>query len=350
MLMKKRSIQACSTENAVSIAEEVEFLKQPTAYPYQITSVEVKETHMSWVFLVDGWAYKLKKRVKYPFLDLSFPEARWRNCKEEVRLNKRLARGIYISVVPLTINTKGKLALNGKGVIVDFLVSMKRIPQENMLDYAIIHHTVSEAQLIKPAMLLTKFYKKSEPIIIEPEIYRERLKEEIRTSYTGLSNQAFHLNQTLIKKLADGLFHYLNEHSLLFNKRVTDKKIIESHGDLKPEHICMGPKPVIIDCLEFSRELRILDIVEELSFLAMECEMLGNSDVGRVFFDTYSNLTNDKIPDSIVIFYKLKRAFHRAFLVARHLLEAAYCNDPKWITKSKRYLGLAEKYYLLLSD
>jgi aminoglycoside phosphotransferase family enzyme len=348
MLMGKRSIQTCTRENTVSTAEVVSFLKQPTSYPYQTTSVEVKETHMSCVFLVDGWVYKLKKPVKYPFLDLSFTEARLRNCKEEVRLNKKFARGIYKGIVPLTVNTKGILALNGKGQIIDWLVWMKRIPQEEMLDYAIIHQTADEAQLTKPAALLVKFYKRAKPIVIEPEIYRGALKADINAAYTELNNPAFHLSLPLIAKLAAGLFRFLSEHSLLFDIRVSNKKIIEAHGDLKPEHICVGPKPAIIDCLEFSRELRIMDMAEELSFLAMECELLGNLAVGKVFFDTYTALTGDKIPRSLIAFYKLKRAFHRSFLVARHISEASYMNDPKWITKANCYLQLAERYYALL--
>jgi aminoglycoside phosphotransferase family enzyme len=345
--MIKGNIQAGMKKNIISIADEVRFMKQVSAYPFETDTVEVKETHMSWVFLVDGWAYKLKKPVKYPFLDLSSAEARLQNAKEEVRLNKRFAKEIYKGVIPITVEKDGKLAINGNGKIADWLVLMKRIPEEDMLDYAIVHQKVHQMQLISAAALLVKYYKKAEPLIIEPEKYRKRLRDDIAAVCLGLSNPLFQLNLPQIKGLAEGLFRFLDEQASLFDQRVNSKKIIEAHGDLKPEHIRLKPRPAIIDCLEFSRELRIQDMAEEISFLAMECEMLGNFDVGNVFFNTYYKLLNDKIPESLVSFFKTKGALRRAFLVAGHLLEAPYQNDPQWINRSNRYLGLAEKHHLL---
>lgn len=348
--MIKGNIQAGMKKDTVSIADEVRFMKRASAYPFKTDSVEVKETHMSWVFLVDGWAYKLKKPVKYPFLDLRSAKARQQNAKEEVRLNKRFAKGIYKGVIPITIETNGKLAIDGNGKIADWLVLMKRIPEKDMLDYAIVHQKVNQMQLIRAAELLIKYYKKAEPIIVEPEKYRKRLRDDIAAAYLGLSNPLFQLNLPQIKRLADGLFRFLDEQAPRFDQRVNSKKIIEAHGDLKPEHIRLKPRPAIIDCLEFSRELRIQDMAEEISFLGMECEMLGNFDVGNMFFNTYCDLLNDKIPEPLISFFKIKGALRRAFLVAGHLLEAPYRNDPQWIIRSNRYLRLGEKYYLSFSD
>lgn len=336
------------TNYSISIADEVCFMKQASAYPFKTDAIEVKETHMSWVFLVDGWAYKLKKPVKYPFLDLSCAEARRQNAKEEVRLNKRFARGVYKGVIPIKIDTNGKPTISGNGKIVDWLVLMKRIPDEDMLDYAIIHQKVHQMQVKKSAELLVNYYKKAEPVIIGPGGFRQRLKDDIAATCLGLSNPALPFNLPQIKRLADGLCHFLDEQAPLFERRANGKKIIEVHGDLKPEHIRLKPGPAIIDCLEFSRDLRVQDMAEEISFLAMECEMLGNFDVGSIYFDAYIALTDDKVPGALITFYKLKGAFRRAFLVARHLLEAPYQDDLQWVAKSNRYLQLAEGYYLLL--
>ena len=88
---------------SVSTVEKVSFLRTPQAYPYRPLRVEVKETHMSWVFIAGDRVYKLKKPVRYPFLNFRALAARKANCEEEVRLNRRLAPGVYLGVVPLTV-------------------------------------------------------------------------------------------------------------------------------------------------------------------------------------------------------------------------------------------------------
>lgn len=329
----------------LSIDEKVAVLKQPGAYPFHVTQVLPKETHMSWVFLVNGFAYKLKKPVKNRFLDLRLTEARLRNCREEVRLNRRLAKDIYLGILPLTIDEKGHIAIQGKGAVADWLVYMKRIPEENMLDYVILHHTINNSLVQQVALLLSEFYKSSPPVVNDAVQHKEKIKWELHFLYRELIDPAFGLPVALIEKFISGLLHFLNEQAALFDQRVTGRKIIEAHGDLRPEHVCLSPQPAIIDCLEFNRELRVMDTAEELSFFAMECDVLGNNTVGEIFFDTYNTATSDRIPKRLICFYKLKKACLRAFLVIRHITEDAYRHDMKWHAKAMAYLQVGEEYY-----
>jgi aminoglycoside phosphotransferase family enzyme len=328
----------------LSLAEKVAFLKQTAIYPFHPENVETRETHMSWVFLANGYAYKLKKPVKYRFLDFRILDSRLRNCREEVQLNKRLAPHIYLGMVPLAITNKGSLVLEGKGKIVDWLVKMKRIPEEDMLSYAISHHTVDQSRLKKAAHLLTAFYKKAPAVITDPTLYITRLKGDIQVIYRELINPAYRFPPAQVERLTTVLLQFLTIGAALITKRVTAGKIIEAHGDLRPEHICVGPEPAIIDCLEFNRELRILDTAEELSFLAMEGEIMKNPSIGKIFFDTYTSLTSDQVPAEVINFYKLKKACLRAYLVARHITEEAYKSDPQWLSKANAYLQLAGQY------
>lgn len=112
---------------AVSTAEKVAFLRTPAAYPTHPRRVDVIETHMSWVFLAGDRVYKLKKPVHYPFLDFRTLASREFHCREEVRLNRRLAPHVYLGVVPLTQDHGGALALGGGGEVVDWLVEMRRL-------------------------------------------------------------------------------------------------------------------------------------------------------------------------------------------------------------------------------
>lgn len=126
-----------------SIDEKVAFLRRPEAYPSRPARVEVVETHMSWVFLTDELAYKLKKPVLYQFLDFSTVEARRLNCEREVSLNRRLAADVYHGIVSLDLGSDGNLRLGGGGTAVDWLVKMRRLPAHRMLDAAIRSDSVS---------------------------------------------------------------------------------------------------------------------------------------------------------------------------------------------------------------
>jgi len=330
--------------NVISLKEKVIFLMNPGSYPHPVSKVEVKETHMSWVFLVNDFVYKLKKTVQYHFLDFRNLEARHKNCKEEVRVNKRLAKDIYVGVVPLVVIEDGNLALEGTGEIIDWLVKMKRIAEINFLDFALAHRTDIFTNLEKTAVLLADFYNNAPPIQINSDEYRCKLEDEINYSHEELLKHDFQLPNNLIEQIYGALKNFIKKYSSLFDDRISTGKIIEAHGDLRPEHICLSPQPAIIDALEFNRDLRIMDIAEELSFLDMECEMIGNNQVGGYFTSTYKKRSGDEIPDLLLFFYKAKKAFLRTYLVARHLAEADYKEDPKWLKKANDYLQLSAKY------
>src|SRR5574341_2429097 len=131
------------------IREKVAFLSKPESYPAPTRTVETKETHMSWVFLTDTQAWKLKKPVRLDYLDFSDPEARRRNCEQEVRLNRRLAPEVYLGIAPLILDRQGKMRLEGEGEPIDWLVVMRRLPAARLLDRAIADQTVSEADARK---------------------------------------------------------------------------------------------------------------------------------------------------------------------------------------------------------
>jgi aminoglycoside phosphotransferase family enzyme len=331
-------------ENEVPLDEKVSFLKQPSVYPHSPSKVEAKETHMSWVFLVNGFAYKLKKPVSNGLFDFKTLDARLQNCIEEMRVNKRLANEIYLGIVPLVIDEEGNLQLGGQGKIVDWLVQMKGIPEENFLDLAIRSKKTRKELIESGARVLTEFYKKAMPVETDAVSHRKKLKEEIVASYAGLMDPVYHFPPPVVKEITNKLIQFLDSHFLLFDNRIAKGKIIEAHGDLKPEHICLVPRCAFIDALEFSKELRTMDIAEELSFLDMECEMMGDAVTGQIFFDYYQKLSADIIPEPLIFFYKSKKAFLRAFLVARHLIDPGYKDDPKWLIRANAYLQMAHKY------
>jgi len=323
---------------------KVAFLKQPASYPEQPNRVEALETHMSWLFFTDRYVYKLKKPLRYEFLDFSTVAARQRNCQDEVRLNRRLSQDVYLGTVPLTVDAECNMQLGGDGPAIDWLVKMRRLPSDQGLDRRIKSHTVSAEDIINLALILAEFYKKAPPVAIGASEYREQFEKDVETTLRELTTPGLGLSIAWIKQIATAQLEFLKDRAALFEARVQEGSIIEGHGDLRPEHIYIGPEPAIIDCLEFNRDLRILDPADELAFLAMECERLDAPFVKTVLFNTYRRITSDNPPAELVHFYMSYRASLWAKLAIRHINRQGTGARSKWINRANAYLQLADDH------
>ena len=134
-----------------------------------------------------------------------------------------------------------------------------------------------------------------------------------------------------------------NESGLLLS-RLTAGRIVEGHGDLRPEHIYLGDPPAAIDCLEFSRRLRLLDPFEELAFLGMECAVLGAAWVGALLVARCAARLSDPIPDRVVAFYAAFRAAMRARQALTHLLDPTPREPAKWQPLARRYILIGGRF------
>lgn len=333
-----------SAEQDYMLDEKVAFLSEKQNYPHATSDVKAVKTHMSWVFLTDSLAYKLKIPFRYNHMRLRSVSARRKNCEDEVRLNKRLANEVYLGIVPLSITRGGKLTLGEGAETVDWLVKMKRLPDSMMLSEKIkTGEHITESQLQPAVERLTRFYLQAMPIQMQAERNRKKITAALRSYREQLLSPEFSLNKKVINFIFDQQLTFLENNRALFNKRTSTGKIIEGHGDLKPEHICLSP-PAIIDCLEFDKELRILDIYDDLAFLCLECDKLKVPWVGTYITSYYAKRAEDFIPSELLNFYKSYKAFTRALLSINHLKEKQYRQDPKWEVRTKTYLTMASRY------
>jgi aminoglycoside phosphotransferase family enzyme len=324
--------------SAPGIDAKVAYLARPETYPDAPRAVEVVETHMSWVFLTDHHAYKLKKPVRYDSLDFSTPALRWRDCEEEVRLNRRLARDVYLGVATLGWDPDRGLALDGRGEPIDWLVWMRRLPADQMLDERIRCAAIERADVHGAALALAKFYAEAPPSGLSAAAYREHLDEGVRSDRRELCRPEFGLESEQVNAIAGAQLAFLERRAELFDQHVRDGRIVEGHGDLRPEHICLVPEPAIIDCLEFSRKLRLVDPADELAFLALECERLGNPAVGRWFLEVYSEVSGDAPPAPLLRFHRTYRALRRATIAAWHLQDPSVRDRAGWRERAQWYL------------
>jgi len=330
-----------AAEAEPDLRAKVAWLRDPQAYPEPPARIESVETHMSWVFLTERHAYKMKKPVRYEYLDFSTLEAREKNCREELRLNRRLAPDVYLGVTALAVDAHGQARVEGGGRVVEWLVKMRRLPAGCMLDAVVRQHALEREDVRAVAALLAGFYSESPPVPVSAQEYRQDYERKIEINRDVLAAHADGLPGGLVAAVHADQLLYIRNSPEAFDRRVREGRIVEGHGDLRPEHICLEGPPVIFDRLEFNRQFRIVDAADELASLAMECERLGVPWVGEGLFDVYADITGDRPPSALVRFYMTYRACLRARLAILHTRELERAGWPKWETLTADYLRLA---------
>jgi aminoglycoside phosphotransferase family enzyme len=325
---------------------KLQFLSSPSAYGPELPPVELRETHMSWVFLTRDLVFKLKKPVRYPFLDFSTLDARERSCREELRLNRRLAPDVYLDVVPLEQHADGGLQLGAsreESRVVDWLVKMRRLPADRMLDQAIRTAKVTPDKVQALADLLAAFYRSAPKVDIAPATYADRFVIEQATSRSVLLRSEFAALHEHARRALDALDESLATQRESIADRARGGHIVEGHGDLRPEHVCLLETPVVIDCLEFNRTLRLVDPFDELAFLGLECDFAGASWIGPQLVRRCAECLGDEVAPQLLVVYTAYRALLRARLSAAHLLEPDPREPERWLPQAARYIEFARR-------
>lgn len=298
----------------MSLHEKLEaFLHQPASYPEASETVELRETHISRVFLTDQAAYKIKKPLKLPFLDYSTLDARRDACLAELQLNRRFSQDIYRDVVALTSHEKG-FAWNGPGPTLEYAVRMRRIPDSCLMDARLRERTFQKEDGERLIAHLVLCYQNAPHGAMDGDVYWQRLRALIDENRSSLYELALHLKLDPEPWLAlcsrQLLFMQVNRS--LMTARAEHGCVIEGHGDLRPEHIVFEDRVSMIDGIEFNRDLRILDQADELSFLAMECAVMGFPELGYEIRQRVLEALNDPAPPELLAFYESYRALVRA--------------------------------------
>ena len=353
---------------APTLSDKMRFLASPNAYGAAAGKVEVKETHMSFVFLTEDRVYKLKKPLCRPPLDLTTLAARNANCLEEVRLNRRLAPELYLGVIALTCSQDGRLALAGSGEIVDWLVVMRRLPADLMLDRLLAQDGLAEAQVDELADLLAGFYLSAARPEVSPEVYLGRLIAEHRINLDVLRRPFLNFDPDHALRIGGKVDKAIERFAPLLQARAAEGALVDGHGDLRPEHVCFNHPIVIFDCLEFSAELRTIDPFDELAYLALECsvflrqhvpalqeaapnlprEPIGGCriirarDFGSLLIAKVAGRLGQEPPAALLHLYTALRAELRARLALAHLLDVHPREASKWAPLAELYLASAE--------
>jgi uncharacterized protein len=328
-----RVTQASSVNpGACRLADKVDWLRSR-----QAAGDEAIETHFAWVFLTGDRAWKLRKPVRRDSMDYGTLEARRRDSEAEVRLNRRLAPHVYLGTQPLTLRPDGRFAIGGAGELVDWLVEMRRLDRRRMLDVRLARRDVPADDLARVTAQLAAFYAAEPPALTDGAGLAARLRTQVVANQAVLAT----LDPDAARTLGEAQLAFVDSRGDWLQARAAGGCVVEAHGDLRPEHILLDDPPAVIDCLEFDRNLRILDRAEELEFLSLECERLGHAAIGeRIARDCLARLEDD-VPPALRNFYRGNRAATRAKLYVWRAGEPDGGSPGQWHAVAREYLSLA---------
>ncbi len=289
-------------------------LLDPAIYPHRPHTVELVQTHISYVFLAGDAVYKVKKPVRFAFLDFSTVERRHHFCREEVRLNRALAGDVYRDVVAVCPTNGGfALAPQDTAGAVEYAVHMRRLPTERMLNTLLDRGTATPALIDAIARKLARFHaaadagpevaRGGEPAVITALLERDFAEVDAFHGKTIAAADDLAIRQFCREFIAD--------HDALLRRRQAQRRIRDGHGDLHTEHICCTDDLVIFDCIEFNAEFRRRDVAAEIAFLSMDLEYHRRPDLAAHLVRRYAELAADPELAALVPFYACQRAYIR---------------------------------------
>ncbi|MGA9722739.1 MAG: AAA family ATPase [Candidatus Binatus sp.] len=326
-MMEESGTPRPAGHSAGGLVPLVEAMMRPAFYPDSPARVELKQTHISYVFIVGDFVYKVKKPVHFPFLNCSKLTQRFLFCCEEVRLNARLSPRVYLGV--FAILKRGDSFVLGPEVsaehreAVEYAVKMRRLPEDRMLDRLLAACKADGATIRAIAVRIAEFHANAPS-------NRGWTYGSAAAIWRGViedigQDEAF-IGHTLGKDQFAAIDAYcrafITAHWRALNDRALEGRVREGHGDLRAEHICLAGNEIdVIDCVEFSERLRYGDVASEIAFLAMDLERLGAPRLADELVEAYVEITGDEEFAVFVPFYKCYRASVRGKVESLRSLE-----------------------------
>ncbi len=324
----------------------VEALMKPEAYGEESGQIELKQTHISFVFLTRNFVYKVKKAVDFGFLDFSTLEKRRFFCEKELDLNMRLCGDMYLEVVPIT--RSDVIRINGDGATVEYAVKMKRIPEEKIMTRLLEEDKVDRKLIDKMAKIIAEFHKKAETSKRIGEFgslpmigtnWRENFEQTKEFIDETISPESYQL-------IRERINDFMKINAALFAKRVAEKRVRECHGDIHSGNIFIADKIYIFDAIEFNERFRYCDVASEIAFLAMDLEFKERSDLSSFLVERYVKYSGDQELEKVFHFYKCYRAYVRGKVISFKLKDPSVDKEEKIAAtkEAKAYFELAANY------
>jgi len=327
-------------------------LMDPALYPDRPEHVGFTETHISMLFFTGTHVYKIKKPVNFGFLDFTSLAKRRYFCEMELSLNRRLSQGIYLDVVEIRLKDE-KVTLIGDGRTIEYAVKMKQISEDLLMDRLLARGLIRSEMIANVAEMLADFYAEAETnerirSFARPDRVRQDTDENFEQTkkYIGTT-----ISEGQFQSIRRSTDTFLEQKRDVFFQRMEGGWIRDCHGDLRLEHIFVGEKMAILDCIEFNERLRYTDVAADIGFLAMDFDYRGRDDLSRYLMQCYVNRSGDVTIGQVIDFYRCYRAYVRGKVESFRLddLNIQREEKKKARARAKKYFRLSQEYARKLS-
>jgi aminoglycoside phosphotransferase family enzyme len=315
--------------------------------PGNFENSELVETHISWIILADDFAYKIKRPLKFSFLDFSTLEKKKHFCDEELKLNRRMEPEMYLDVLPITSDLKIKEG-EQSAEIIDYALKMKRMDDSTEMDKMLAKNKVTSTHIDKLAKKIAGFHKNA-------RVIRNAFRTlEFHEKFANISNQYEFISEKLGKEskqkvsmCIENSYKYLNNIRNFSNERTISGFQRDCHGDLNATNIFLYDDPVIFDCIEFSNDLRQIDVLNDIAFLCVDLDFYGREDLSELFYKKYKEffeLTENDDEMKLFRYYKSYRANVRAKVTLLNVQKQNDSGSSDKLNDAKKYIDMMAGY------
>ncbi len=327
-------------------------LQTPAIYDHPTGKFEVIETHCSWILLTGSYAYKIKKPVDFGFLDFSTLAKRAHYCREELRLNQRLAPELYLEVVCINGSENNpQIETKPNDNTIEYAVKMVQFPQQAQLDRILSREGYLPTRYINHlAKQLAKFHQNipstttAATAFGSPESIKHPVKENFEQIKALLTLPQ---DISILEDLEEWSYATHKKLTQTFKNRKTAGHIKECHGDMHLGNIALiNDKIVFFDCLEFNQNLRWIDTMSETAFILMDLDDHKQSHLANCLLNVYLETSGDYQGLALLSFYLVYRAIVRAKVATLRAAQKGMTLDERIAsqTKCRNYLELAKQY------
>ncbi len=291
-------------------------------------------THASHVFLYPARVFKLKRALRYDYLDFSTPEKRIADCERELAINRRFTPNLYLGLRRITRTADGHLELDGAGETVDGVVEMRRFRDEDLFSRMVEDGRATPKLLTRLALVIAASHEKAQ---VATEGGAEAFSRVLVLNEAALrANAPVDLDR--IEALCAKLRALLDRHAALLDARRARGCVRRCHGDLTLRNICLFEgEPALFDALEFDERLATIDVLYDLAFPLMDLWRLGARDLANLLFNRYLDVRHEADGLPLLPLFMATRAVVRAHVTAALAQEA-----PERLAEAQDYFALAE--------
>lgn len=324
----------------------IKALQNPKLFPHKTKYFKVIETHISWVLLTGHYVYKIKKTLDLGFLDFSSLDKRRHYCLEELRLNSRLAKDLYLDVVAIS-GTEDQPIISGSGTAFEYAVKLKQFESDKTLDQLLAQNQLTNEHLKQTAYIISAFHSRIESAAANTEFgSANAVFQPVRENFKQIEQLDGLEKPECLKQLA---LWSKQQHTLLqpaFTQRKQDNFIRECHGDLHLGNIALiNGQAVPFDGIEFNPSLYWIDVISEIAFLVMDLQSKQRHDLALQFLNEYLQYSGDYAGLKLLRFYLVYRAVVMAKVSAIRASQRTSAKEHQLdISKYHNYLQLASDY------